>query len=300
VRYGELITSTFRIVLHNRYLWFFGFFAGVPSLNFQLRSSDFGGDLPPMRTPEGGPVVGGPTIGALEVVFLLVVLVVFVVFLVLSVISQGALTESVAAHHRGERRGFRAAWRAGRSTFWRILGFVLLALLIAFGLLLAVALPIVGVVVGAFTLTDAVMLQVLAVVGAVLLGIFALVLVLIPFAVIAQHAVREIVLAGKTVMESLRGGWSLFRRNLGHSLLLFLIQQGIGLGAGIVVALAALVLSLPAIVLIATGSSAAIAVAIVTGVIVIPLALAAVGAIGAFSHGLWTLAYLRLSTAPAG
>ena len=31
MNYGEIITSAFRITLHNRYLWFFGFFVGLGS-----------------------------------------------------------------------------------------------------------------------------------------------------------------------------------------------------------------------------------------------------------------------------
>jgi hypothetical protein len=39
---------------------------------------------------------------------------------------------------------------------------------------------------------------------------------------------------------------------------------------------------------------------IVTAAIVIPSLIAAFGAIGAFSHGFWTLAYLRLASPQAG
>ena len=34
MNYGDLIREAFRITLHNRYLWFFGFFAGGTGTNF--------------------------------------------------------------------------------------------------------------------------------------------------------------------------------------------------------------------------------------------------------------------------
>ena len=69
---------------------------------------------------------------------------------------------------------------------------------------------------------------------AALSGVAALMLVFLPLFVIAQHALRELVLAGRRPLESLRGGWRLLRARLGHSLLLVLIQQGIAVAAGLV------------------------------------------------------------------
>ena len=54
---------------------------------------------------------------ALIVVALVVrVLVILLVFVILSLISQGALAESVAAIDRGERRHFWSAWGLGSLT----------------------------------------------------------------------------------------------------------------------------------------------------------------------------------------
>lgn len=295
--YGELIRDAFGIVIRNRHLWFFGLFVGAPSFNFQVPSSDFGGDE--ARAAGAGGAMGSPSIGPLEVGILVAALVIFLVVVALSVISQGALADNVAAIHRGEARGFRAGWRAGWSRFWPILGLGLLAVLIALGLVLAVGLPLVGLVVAAFALTDGGTVQVLVVIGVILVGILALVFVFVPFVVVVRYALRELVLGGQRVIESLRGGWRLFRRNVGRSLLLFLIQFGIDLGASIAVLLIAFVLALPAILLGVAGSSAALAVAIVTGVIVLAFVLAAFGAVGAFGHGFWTLAYLRLASGTA-
>jgi hypothetical protein len=54
---------------------------------------------------------------ALLVALVALALVILLVFVILSLISQGALAESVAAIDRGERRGFSTAFRAGVSNF---------------------------------------------------------------------------------------------------------------------------------------------------------------------------------------
>jgi hypothetical protein len=289
VAYGELIKEAFRIALRNRYLWFFGLFSGAtsgPSFNFQFRGSADTGSL-----DVDPALIAGIVLGAL---------VLFVVFAVLSVIAQGALVDSVTAIQRGERRGFGTAWSAGRASFWRVLRFGLLVLGIAFVLALAIGLPLGGMVVAAFALTDATALRLLVGLGAAMVAIVALMLVFLPLVVIAQLALREVLLGGKRAADALRAGFRLLRSNLGPALLLFLIQQGLAVGASIVVVVAALLASLPAIVLLVAGSGVAAAVvAIVTALIVLPLTLAAFGAIGAFSHAFWTLGYLRLAR-PAG
>ena len=61
-----------------------------------------------------------------------------------------------------------------------------------------------------------------------------------------------------------------------------------------------LVLAIPAIALaVADYSTGAIIAAVIAGLILLPLLLVAAGAIGAFSHAYWTLAYLRMTAPPA-
>lgn len=290
--YGELIRDAFHVALRNRYLWFFGFFASTPTFNFSVQfptGSDDG-------SGSSGSGDGFPHIDTgLIVAIVLAALVIFLLFVALSAISQGALADGVAATQRGERRGFRAVWRVGRSNLWRVLGVVVLGGLIGAALLLTVGLPLGGLVLAAFTLTDAVVVKVLAVIAAVLVGVAALVLIFIPLTVSLQYALRELVLRGTAVVESLRAGWRLFRNNVVPSVLLLLIQQGIAFGAFVVTFLTVVVLCIPAIVLLVAGTGAVgIVAAVVTVLVVIPLGLTAAGAIGTFSHGFWTLAWMRV------
>ncbi len=294
MRYGELIKDTFEIVRRNRFLWFFGFFAGGSSFNFSYSNASGRGDgSGPAAGAGADPLDPGILIAIVVGAVLLIAL-----FIVLSVVSHGGLADSVAAIQRGEPRGFRSTWRAGRARFWRVLGLGVLLFLLALALLLAVALPLAGLVAGTFALTEALLARVLAGVGVFILAFVALVLILIPLWIVAQFALRALVLDGERITDSIRAGWRLLRRNFGRSLLLFLILLGIGLAATLAIFLAVFVLAAPTIVLLIIGSSAATAVAIVTGVIVVPLFVVAVGALGAFNHGFWTLAYTRLEAAP--
>ena len=304
MNYGDLLSEAFRLTWRNRYLWFFGFFVagGGGSFNFP---ANFGGEE--VRNPFGP--VAGPLqwISDNLVLFLTVVISVIVllalVFLVLSIISHGALAESVAALHRGETRGFGPAFRAGTANFWRVLGLKVLFFLIALGLLLVIFLPVVLGALAAFSLTDSTGLRVLAVVLGVLFVFVALVVVFLPFAIVNQFGLRELVVSRRRITESIAGGFRLFRRNIGRSLLVWLIQLAVMLGLGIAVLVALVIFGAillgPAIALFATDhATAGVVAGVVGGALFLVPVFVISGAIGAFNHAYWTLAYLRLVEPP--
>ena len=301
--YRDLLRDSFRITRHNRYLWFFGLFAGT-SFNFPSFNANFGGG--------GGNGDSGfgragfddfrPPAEVLIAIGLGVLLLV-VLFAALSVISQGALAESVAALDRGEQRSFGTAWRAGTSRFWRVLGQLVLLALIAIGLLLLVAIPLGGLVAGTFAATDAPAARIPVVVIAVLIGIAALICLVIPLSIVFQLSLRELVVGGERPTAAIRGGYRLFRRHVGTSLLLWLIQVGIAIGALIAILIVALVvgliLALPAILLaVLELFGAAIVLGVAAALVLLVPLLAAFGALGAFGHSFWTLAWLRLRALP--
>jgi hypothetical protein len=281
VEYGQVIKEALRIVVRNRFLWFFGFFAGTPGFNLSAQWSD-----------DGSPHVSAGVVAAIVVAGVAVV----ALAVTLSSLAQGALADSVAAIHRGEQRGFRTAWRAGRASFWRVLGVAALALLVLLGALLAVALPIGAVLVVAFAVLHVTAVRVIAVAGALLVGFPVLLVLFTAFTGVLQLGARAAVLDGTPPMASLRAGWRLARTNPLPTFLLLLIQQGIAVGAAIVSVFAVVLLAVPVIVLfVAAGTTAG---AIGLGVVVlvaVPAVFAAFGAVGAFGHALWTLGYLRLT-----
>jgi hypothetical protein len=305
MNYGELLSEAFRLTWRNRFLWFFGIFvAGAGSFNLP---ANFGGGQ--------GQAPFGPTAGPLRwisenlVLFLTavitVVVVLAVVYLVLSMISHGALAEGVAALHRGETRRFGPTFRAGTANFWRVLWLKGLFFLMALGLALLIFLPVALGGLAAFSLTDSAGVRVLAVVLGVVFVVVALVAVFLPFAIVNQFALRELVVNRRRVLESIGGGFGLFWRNIGRSLLVWLLQLavmlGLGIGALVVLVIFGAILLGPAIALFATERASAGVVAVVVGglLFLVPL-LVISGALGTFNHAYWTLAYLRLTGHPEG
>lgn len=305
--YGDLIKDAFAISWRNKFLWFFGFFAGGTGTNFLGNVPSGGGSFDGRDFEQSGAVGLAAQVGsgifdnaALIVALVVVGVVILLAFIAMSLISQGALAENVAAIDRGEGRRFSSGWRAGLRNFWRVLGYYVVFFLIALGLLVAIGVPIALLVAGAFAVTDSVGARVAVAVLAGLLGILLLIVVFVPLSIVAQYALREIVVRREGVFASVGGGYGVFRRNVGRSLLLWLINLGLGIGVGIAVLigllLVGLVLFLPTILLVfAEYTTAAVVAGVVAGVILLPIFLAVSGATGAFFHSYWTLAYLRLT-----
>ena len=316
MNYGDLIRDAFRITLHNRYLWFFGFFAGGTGTNFVGNVPSTGGNFNPEEFQRSGAGLSGLTAqvgqGLSQTVLIfgivVVVLLIALFFIILAIISQGALADSVAAIDRGEGRRFGTAFRSGLNNFWRVLGYIVAFFLVALGLLVVIAIPVALLIGGTFAATQStgVRISVAVIIG--LLAILLLILVFVPLYIISQYALRDIVVRRERVLGSVGSGYSLFRHNIGSSLLLWLIQLGLSIGIGIafilLLLIVGLILALPVIALAVPGyTTAAWIVGGIEGLLILlPILLVAAGAIGTFSHAYWTLAYLRLTppTLPPG
>jgi hypothetical protein len=309
MNYGELIGDAFRITLRNRYLWFFGFFAGGSTgftfpTNFSSGGNFNPDDFQQSSTMLSAVQVGqGLSNGVIIAGLVVVALILALFFIFMAIVSQGALADSVAAIDRGDRRRFGSAFRSGMGNFWLVLGYFVVFFLIAIGLLLVIGIPVAILIEGTFAATQSVGARITVAVVVGLLAVSALIVVFIPLSIVGQYALREIVVRRERIFGSVGSGYGLFRRNIGRSLLLWLIQLGLSIGIAIVFILAVLIVGLvlfiPTIALAAAGlSTAAIAAGVIAAVILIPLLLVATGAMGAFSHSYWTLAYLRLTAPP--
>ena len=287
MEYGVVIKAAFRFARANPRLWPFGVLAGTGGGGFSF-SYDGGG---------GGDDSSFHIDPTVLIAVVAVVLVAAIVAFLVSVLSQGALAEAVPAVQRGEHRGFRRALRAGRASFWRVLGLIFLVGALVVAGLVAVLAVAGGAVALAFLATHSLPLRILSVLVAVLLGLATVFLGFFPLLLIHQHALRGAVLSGRRPVAALRGGWATLRADPGPSILVFLIQQGLALAGYTAVGLATVLLSVPAIiVMIATGAgSAGVVIAGLTAVVVVPAAVCAAGAVGTFAHALWTTAYLRLT-----
>jgi membrane-anchored glycerophosphoryl diester phosphodiesterase (GDPDase) len=312
MNYGDLIRDAFRITLHNRYLWFFGFFAGGTGSNFIGNVPSGGGnfDFDDFRRSGAGSsgltaqVGQGLSNTVLILGIVVVVLIVALLFIFMAIVSQGALADSVAAIDRGERRRFGPAFGSGMGNFWRVLGYYIVFFLVGLGLLVVIGIPVAILIGGTFAVTQSTGARISVAVIVGILAILLLIVVFIPLSIIGQYALREIVVRRERVVGSVGTGYSLFRRNIGRSLLLWLIQIGLSIGIGIafllLLLIVGLVLAIPAIGLAFADSSTAtlVAAGAPAVLIVFLLFLVGSGSIGAYFHAYWTLAYLRLTAPP--
>ena len=308
--YGDVIKDAFWMAWRNRFMWFFGFFVSGAAGSFvsPTNFATFGAN-----TPASGPplwlvnLVGWVEENAVLFVVLVAafVLLVVSVWLALYAISRGGLAESVAAVDRGEVRRFASTWRAGVSQFWRVVGQVTVISLIWFGLALVISVLGALIAAGTFAATDSVAVRVLVAALAAIALLPPFLVVSVVLGIVAQFALRALVVRGEGIIASIGIGYRLFRRNMGSSLLLLLIQIGIALGVGsamfAALTAAGLLVSIPVTLLSSSGQDAASAVvAVVLGVILsIPFIVLA-SAVGVFHQAYWTLAYLRLTGHPEG
>ena len=308
--YGDVIKDAFWMAWRNRFMWLFGFFVSGAAGSFvsPTNFATFGAN-----TPAGGPplwlvnLVGWVEENAVLFVVLVAAFALLVVsiWLALYAISRGGLAESVAAVDRGEVRRFASTWRAGVSLFWRVVGQVTLISLIWLGLALVISVLGALLAAGTFAATDSVVVRVLVAALAAIVLLPPFLVVSVVLGIVAQFALRALVVGGEGIIASIGSGYRLFRRNMGSSLLLLLIQIGIALGVGsamfAALTAAGLLVSIPVTILSSSGQDAASAVvAVVLGVILsIPFIVLA-SAVGVFHQAYWTLAYLRLKGHPEG
>ena len=187
-------------------------------------------------------------------------------------------------------------------TFWRVLGWAALLVVIALGVLIVVGAPLAVIVIGVFSATESVGVRIAVGIVVALLAIAAFVLIFVPLQIVAELAVRDLVLREERPVAALRHGYRMFRAHLGPSVITWLIQLGIGIGMTIVLLIVGVVLAvavaIPTIALFAAEfSAAAIVVLVVAALVLVPLFLVLLGALGTFTHSVWTLAYLRLGRA---
>lgn len=323
MNYGDLIKDALRISWRNKFLWFFGIFvaggnafSGCGSGGGGGGSGDSGGEFQSSGEvsqaslstvePRASLAQLAPQFqmeenaAALIIAGVVVVVLLALVSIFLAVVASGGMAESVAAMDRGEERRFDSTFRAGLSSFWRVLGQAVLYFLTGLAFLAATALVLAAPFGLTFLLTESAGARIAVGVSMLAVWLLLFIVFLIPYGVVGQFALRRLVLGGEGMFAAIKGGYRLFRANLGSGLLVWLINFGISIGLFIALLIVFLVLGvilfLPSILLaISELFTAAIIAGIVSALIFLPVFLAIYGAAKTFSHAYWTLAYLRLT-----
>lgn len=303
MNYGALIKDAVWITWRNRFLWVFGFLLSGGQVFSLLRNANnlsqqgalsfLGYDIPLLIIQARQLVLDN------LIPFLVLAAVLVLAGIFLSLTSQGALVDSVAALDRGEERNFSSAFRVGLSNFWRILGFSILLLLIFVVLfipiLFLVGLPVVSIVVRSVNFDGAgnTLAGIAIAVLAFLLFIGMILLISILLGIIFWFGLQTLVLDREGVFGSFGRGYRLLVRRPGQVLLVAIIAFALSLGLSIALLILALLLGLllavPALILFAADLSTAGTVAgVLAGAILLTVYIVAASAVTAFNHAYWT------------
>lgn len=277
--YGRIINRSFEIAWKYKSLWVFGMFTsyGFSSFNLDIPRKDFH-EIP--QTPFD--IFNIPK--ELLVMFVLSLLAMFLIWFVISVISKGAIIDSINRIDRGGRYRFGDAFSAGIDFFLRMLGVFVLGAISQ----TAVAVIIIFIIVIAFMIHTAIgVLSLMILVPALIFSIFFLVSLF-------GLAQRVLVVRNCGIGASLEEGYYLVKNNLGKVAVIALITLGFSIGLAI---LAGMIWAFFALPIAAMGflASMDIITALLAGIAVgLPISFVVGGITGVFFTSLITLFYFEL------
>jgi hypothetical protein len=326
INMSEVLTKAWKITWKFKVLWIFGILAGCSTSNrssfnngFNSGSGngnrDFGdGNLPePLRrfleNPQEGIVSFLSQYGAIIAVVILLLCVLTLLFYFLGVMGKTGLIKGVNKADAGaERLGFGELWGESLPYFWRMFGLSFLVNLPFFIIIVILVVVFFASVFGfaANSESKTALGGLFAALAIFVPAICCLSIVRIVVDMIVEQSKIAIVVEDVGILESLRRGWDIFKRNFLTIVLLAIILGVLGGIVGFVIAIPLLLALAPALgsVLLA-GSNAAPAAALaplaIAGICVLaylPVLLLAGGIEHTYIQSVWTLTYLRL-TGPA-
>ncbi len=306
--FGEVLSKAWKITWKHKVLWIFGIFAGCARGGGGGSSYGGGGGT---QNPSVGPGtsleaqqfitnveqwIGTHESLIVAAVILLVLLVLILVFirLALGTIGEvGLIRGTFEVDGGAEHLAFSPLFKETLHYFWRVLG---LSLLVGLVLIIAILL-LVGCAFAAGVATR----------GIGVLIFLPFLCLLLPAAVvggiIVQLADVAIVTQDVSLMDGLRRGWEVFKKQLGPALVIWLITWVLEILGGILIAIPILVVAIPALLSLAfnTGnfSWTPLIIAGACFVAYLPILIVASGLILAYIQSVWTLTYMRLTRPPA-
>jgi hypothetical protein len=292
--FGEVLTRAWQIVWKHKVLWIFGVFAACSRGNGGGSGGGGGG--------AGGTGPGGQPFPQLQqtfeqigqyvndnpwivAVFILLILVFVVLAIFLGTIGRVGLIRGTYQAERGaERLVFGELFSESTPYFWRVFG---LSLLIGL-LFLLILLPL--ILFGALT----------AGIGFVCLLPLLCILIPVGFAVsvIVEQANAAIVLENLSIMDGLRKGWDVVRRNVGTMIVLALILFIGAAVVGFIFAIPIFVAVVPVIVGAASNNTNPLWFSVACCALYFPILLLLSGILTAYIQTVWALAYMRLTAVP--
>ncbi|MDI6740505.1 MAG: hypothetical protein QME74_09100 [Candidatus Edwardsbacteria bacterium] len=281
--YTKIVKQAWEIAWKRRYLWVFGFFAGmggnvIGNIGGRIDSEQASGIaswLVAHPALAAGIVLGG--------------LLLAIVFTVLQSLSMAGLISATGSLVRGQPNGFDATVNAGFRWFWRV-----------FGMQVLLGLALIALI--AITVVPPIILIVTKQAGTIALGAAWLVIVILPFfivligaAILWDYAIRYAVLHDLTAGRAFSAGWRLLRDRLGQSVGIWAVMFGLGLAFGMILFVPMLVLGLPFLIAGMINPWLGIVPALLIG---LPVVVALISVYGVFDVAYWSGAFQELTRTP--
>lgn len=310
MNYGNLITGAFRVTWHYKFLWLYGIFLGgsinFGSFNYNFNLND--SDTRRFRNLDTVQEVARWVNANLPLIIAFVLILAFfaIIFWIFRIISQSAVVWTVDQSEKAATPTFTEAFKIGLKYFWRLFGLTLLISLFFLLFLLIFLIPPFIIFFSTIEKGTLIMLPIFALI--ILLLILILIPLIIIVNIIVMYAIRFLVINDERIVESISSSSKLLRKNLGASLLVWLLSAAIGIGITVALLVVLILLGIPigilAYFLIASGVTitkivimAALTIALLTIILI-------VGGFGqAYFSAFWTLAWrelTRLEKAPEG
>ena len=223
---------------------------------------------------------------------IIISLIIFLFFLWLSIISQIGLIHCLKKINANQNSSLKEGFAAGKKYFWSVLGVNIIAIIIIFGLLLALGLPIISIFLSYKSIGWATFFT--------LVAFIILVPLAIVISLITRFASCYIVLKGQDVWQAFQKGIRLFGKHWLKSVelafVLFLISLVVSFILTLLIALVNLPLAIPLVVLQGFFVPSLVWTTIILMVIVSLVILFTGGAVlTTFQYNTWTLFFIELT-----
>ncbi len=306
--YRDILKKSYELVKHNKFLWFFGFFAAALGGlgEFESVFKDYGG-----ITSTSNNIFDWQALyqgGIFWIIFdniknffsdfpwqaffiLLITAVIFLVVYWLAIVSQIALFDSSNKLFKNKKTNYSEGYKAGNRFFLPVLFVNIGFRIVLYGIFVVIAAPLLSW----FLIRDNIWGGILFVI--LLFFIYIPISIIISF--IIKYTIAYIVIKEQKAWEAIKSSWQLFKSNwlvsIEMGLIILLLGILVGIGITIALGLAAVPFVLIAIAALFFGSSTALAVAVIVGVLTWFVIIAILGSgYVAFQYSAWTLLFLDL------
>ncbi len=332
--YGKIITRSWQIIWKHKWLWWLGILAAWTEGGTSLSSfSNSGYNWPNSNTPtqpentiNGGisAVKGIPRVlGAstqnqnwdnfvtdaanwivnywwILLIILILLLGLLIILQYISYSAKAGIFLSVKSLENSEQSlGFWSAFRAGRKFGWRLFGLNIVISLISLLFLMILLLPVSALWYANKDLHPFPLGVTIVMIAYAFLAVIGMIVIAVYLNIVKRLAERVVVLNKQRIMEAFQYARRIFRRQRGHTLVVWLIEIGLGFAFSLAavfafIAVAAVLVALGAVVyLISPGVGLGLYVMMAI-LIVMAFLFGISGVITAFKVSYWTLAYRAL------